>query len=199
MKMGYYPKKVEELMEKLEQFPGIGPKSAERIVNYILEKDEETISSLAENILSVKKEVKLCERCFNLSETPICSICSDEKREKVLCIVEEVRDLVLIEKTGFNGIYHVLGGRISPLEKVYDSHLRIPQLIERLKKEPVTEVIIATSPTMEGENTAVYISDILKKMGIKHSRLAYGLPVGAEIEYVDTQTLKKSIEGRKTI
>ncbi len=199
MKMGYYPKKVEELMEKLEQFPGIGPKSAERIVNYILEKDEETISSLAENILSVKKEVKLCERCFNLSETPICNICSDEKREKVLCIVEEVRDLVLIEKTGFNGIYHVLGGRISPLEKVYDSHLRIPQLIERLKKEPVTEVIIATSPTMEGENTAVYISDILKKMGIKHSRLAYGLPVGAEIEYVDTQTLKKSIEGRKTI
>ena len=197
--MGYYPKKVEELLEKLEQFPGIGPKSAERIVNYILEKDEETTSALAENILSVKREVKLCERCFNLSETPICSICSDEKREKVLCIVEEVRDLVLIEKTGFNGIYHVLGGRISPLEKVYDSHLRIPQLIERLKKEPITEVIIATSPTLEGENTAVYISEILKKMGVKHSRLAYGLPVGAEIEYVDTQTLKKSIEGRKPI
>jgi recombination protein RecR len=197
--MGYYPDKVEKLVEKLERFPGIGPKSAERIVNYILEEDEDVVSSLAENIISLKKEIRLCERCFNLSESRLCSICSDEKRDKVLCVVEEVRDLVVIEKTGFNGIYHVLGGRISPLEKTSINHLRIPQLVERLKKEPITEVIIATSPTPEGENTALYISEILKKMGIKHSRLAYGLPVGAEIEYVDTQTLKKSIEGRRPI
>lgn len=197
--MGYYPEKVEKLLEKLARFPGIGPKSAERIVNYILEEDEDVISLLAENIVSLKKEVTLCERCFNLSDAALCSICSDEKRDGILCVVEEVKDLILIEKTGFKGIYHVLGGRISPLDRVTPSHLKIPQLTERIKKERITEVIIATNPTPEGENTAVYISDILKKMGIKHSRLAYGLPVGAEIEYVDVQTLKKSIEGRKTL
>ncbi len=197
--MSYYPEKVKTLIEKLGQLPGIGPKSAERIVNYILEEDVSIISELAENIVAVKKDVKLCERCFNLSETPLCSICTDEKRDSILCVVEEVKDLILIEKTGFNGIYHVLGGRIVPLEKTSISHLRIPQLIERLKRERISEVLIATSPTVEGENTAVYISEILKKRGIKHSRLAYGLPVGAEIEYVDTQTLKKSIEGRKFI
>lgn len=197
--MGYYPEKVEKLLGKLVKFPGIGPKSAERIVNYILGEDEDTVISLTEDIVALKKEVKLCKRCFNLSDTEICGICSDEKRDRVLCIVEEVKDLVLIEKTGFRGIYHVLGGRISPLDRVSPSHLKIPQLTERLKSEQIDEVIIATNPTLEGENTATYISEILKKMGIKHSRLAYGLPVGAEIEYVDIQTLKKSIEGRKTL
>jgi len=197
--MSYYPEKVEKLLEKLVRFPGIGPKSAERIVNYILEEDEDSIFLLAESLLSLKKEIKLCERCFNLSDTTLCSICSDEKRDGILCVVEEVKDLILIEKTGFKGLYHVLGGRISPLDRVSISHLKIPQLIERLNKEHITEVIIATNPTVEGENTSVYISEILKKMGIKHSRLAYGLPVGAEIEYVGVQTLKKSIEGRKTL
>jgi len=197
--MSYYPEKVEKLIEKLARFPGIGPKSAERIVNYILEEDEEVIRLLADNLLSLKKDVKLCERCFNLSDNTICSICTDEKRDKTLCVVEEVKDLILIEKTGFKGIYHVLGGRISPLEKISPSHLKIAQLIERLNKESFIEVIIATNPTPEGENTSTYISDILKTMGIKHSRLAYGLPVGSEIEYVGIQTLKKSIEGRKTL
>jgi len=194
-----YPRKVEELIEKLVKFPGIGPKSAERIVSYILGEEEASVRSLAENLLSLKKEVCLCERCFNLSDNPICNICADEKREKILCVVEEVKDLILIEKTGFKGVYHVLGGRISPLEKISPPNLKITQLIERLKKESFTEVILATNPTPEGENTSVYISDILKSMGIKHSRLAYGLPVGAEIEYVGVQTLKKSIEGRKTL
>jgi len=197
--MGYYPEKVERLLEKLARFPGIGPKSAERIVNYILGEDENSILSLAEDLVSLKKEVRLCERCFNLSDTGLCSICSDDKRDGTLCIVEEVKDLILIEKTGFRGIYHVLGGRISPLDRISPSHLKIPQLTERLNRERITEVIIATNPTPEGENTAAYISEILKKMGIKHSRLAYGLPVGAEIEYVDVQTLKKSIEGRKIL
>ncbi len=197
--MGYYPEKVERLLERLVKFPGIGPKSAERIVNYILGEDEDSILSLAEEIVSLKKEVQLCQRCFNLSDTGLCSICSDEKRDGILCVVEEVKDLILIEKTGFRGIYHVLGGRISPLDRIFPSHLKIPQLTERLKRERIDEVIIATNPTPEGENTAVYISEILRKMGVKHSRLAYGLPVGAEIEYVDVQTLKKSIEGRKTL
>jgi len=194
-----YPKKVEELIEKLGRLPGIGPKSAERIVNYLLGEDAESVRLLAENILSLKNEVRLCEKCFNLSDNSVCSICSDEKREKVLCVVEEVKDLIIIEKTGFKGTYHVLGGRLSPLEKISASHLKINQLMERLDRESFTEVIIATNPTPEGENTSEYISGLLKKMGVKHSRLAYGLPVGAEIEYVGIQTLKKSIEGRKPL
>ncbi len=194
-----YPKKVEELMERLGRLPGIGPKSAERIVNYILGEDSESMRLLAENILSLKSEVRLCRRCFNLSDNEVCGICSDEKREKVLCVVEEVKDLIIIEKTGFRGTYHVLGGRLSPLDKISASNLKINQLTERLGRENFTEVIIATNPTPEGENTSSYISVLLKKMGIKHSRLAYGLPVGAEIEYVGIQTLKKSIEGRKTL
>jgi recombination protein RecR len=194
-----YPKKVEELIEKLGRLPGIGPKSAERIVNYLLGEDAESVRLLAENILSLKNEVHLCEKCFNLSDNSVCSICSDEKREKVLCVVEEVKDLIIIEKTGFKGTYHVLGGRLSPLEKISASHLKINQLMERLDRESFTEVIIATNPTPEGENTSEYISGLLKKMGVKHSRLAYGLPVGAEIEYVGIQTLKKSIEGRKPL
>jgi len=197
--MGYYPEKVEKLIEKLVKFPGIGPRSAERIIHYILNEEEDTIISLAENLISVKKDIHLCKKCFNLSESEVCSICRDEKRESILCVVEEVKDLILIEKTGFKGLYHVLGGCLSPLEKISPDKLTIPQLIERLKKEPVTEVIIATNPTPEGENTASYLSEILKGMGIKHSRLAYGLPVGAEIEYVGTQTLKKAIEDRKAL
>ncbi len=194
-----YPKKVEELIERLGRLPGIGPKSAERIVNYILGEDAESVRLLAENILSLKNEVHLCERCFNLSDNTLCNICSDEKREKILCVVEEVKDLINIEKAGFKGTYHVLGGRLSPLEKISVSNLKINHLIERLNRESFTEVIIATNPTPEGENTSAYISGLLKKIGIKHSRLAYGLPVGAEIEYVGVQTLKKSIEGRNTL
>ena len=197
--MNYYPEIVQKLIEKLEKLPGIGPKSAERIVNFLIEEDEKNVISLAENLISLKKEVKLCQKCFNLSDKEICHICSDEKRENVICVVEEVKDLVLIEKTGFKGKYHVLWGRISMLEKVYPSDLKIPQLIERLKNENIEEVIIATNPTPEGEDTAMYISDILKKMNIKHSRLAIGIPLGSEIEYIDVNTLKKSIEGRKIL
>ncbi|MCM8762579.1 MAG: recombination mediator RecR [Candidatus Omnitrophica bacterium] len=197
--MNYYPEKVEKLIEKLIKFPGIGPRSAERITHYIISEKEDIILSLAENLISVKKEVHLCKKCFNLSESEVCSICRDEKRERTLCVVEEVKDLVLIEKAGFKGLYHVLGGSISPLEKISPDKLTIPQLIERLKEEPVQEVIIATNPTPEGENTATYISEILKGMGIKHSRLGCGLPVGAEIEYVGTQTLKRAIEERKAL
>lgn len=197
--MRYYPEKVEKLIEKLIKFPGVGPRSAERIAQYILEEDDCVVLALAENLISIKKDICLCKKCFNLSEGEICDICKDENREKVLCVIEEVKDLVFIEKTGFKGVYHVLGGNISPLEKNSPDKLTIPQMTERLRKEPVEEVIIATNPTPEGENTALLISEILKKMGIKHSRIAYGLPVGAEIEYVGTQTLKKALEDRKLL
>jgi recombination protein RecR len=197
--MRYYPEKVEKLIEKLIKFPGVGPRSAERIAQYILEEDDCVVLALAENLISIKKDICLCKKCFNLSEGEICDICKDESREKVLCVIEEVKDLVFIEKTGFKGVYHVLGGNISTLEKISPDKLTIPQMTERLRKEPVEEVIIATNPTPEGENTALLISEILKKMGIKHSRIAYGLPVGAEIEYVGTQTLKKALEDRKLL
>lgn len=197
--MRYYPEKVEKLIEKLIKFPGVGPRSAERIAQYILEEDDCVVLALAENLIAIKKDICLCKKCFNLSEGEICDICKDESREKVLCVIEEVKDLVFIEKTGFKGVYHVLGGNISTLEKISPDKLTIPQMTERLRKEPVEEVIIATNPTPEGENTALLISEILKKMGIKHSRIAYGLPVGAEIEYVGTQTLKKALEDRKLL
>jgi len=198
--MNYYPDPVEKLIEKIVKLPGIGPKSAERIVNYILEESEENILALSENLALLKKEVHLCRKCFNLSDSELCAICSDEKRESsVLCIVEEVKDLVVIERSGFRGRYHVLGGRISALGKVGPGELRISQLEERLDAENISEVIIATNPTPEGEYTAAYISGILKKKGIRHSRLACGIPIGAEIEYVDVNTLRKSIEGRKEL
>ena len=197
--MGLYPEVVESLIEKLKKLPGIGPRSAERIVNYLLEADEKDVFSLSENIKELRKKVRLCERCFNLSEDKLCKICKDPKREKIICVVEEVKDLIVIEKTGYNGLYHVLGGRISVLDGIEAKDLRIPQLIERVKNEDVKEVIIATNPTPEGEDTAIYISKLLKKLGIKHSRIAYGVPLGAEIEYIDVYTLKKSIEGRKPL
>ncbi|MCS7181165.1 MAG: recombination mediator RecR, partial [bacterium] len=149
--------------------------------------------------ISLKKNIKLCKKCFNFAESELCYICLDGKRENIICVVEEVKDLISIEKTNFKGKYHVLWGRISMLDDIKPEQLKISQLIERIKEEKIEEIIIATNPTIEGENTATYISEMLKKMGIKHSRLAIGLPLGSELEYIDSQTLKKAIEGRKEL
>ncbi|HOK55875.1 MAG TPA: recombination mediator RecR [bacterium] len=197
--MGLYPEIIETLIEKLKKLPGIGPKSAERIVYYLIQSDDNEVISLGETIISLKKQIKLCKRCFNFAEKELCNICLDEKRENILCIVEEVKDLISIEKTNFKGRYHVLWGRISMLDNITPEQLKIPQLIERIKSENIQEIIIATNPTVEGDNTAEYISEILKKLGIKHSRLAIGLPLGSELEYIDSQTLKKAIEGRREL
>ncbi|MCM8803819.1 MAG: recombination mediator RecR [Candidatus Omnitrophica bacterium] len=197
--MVLYPEIIERLLEKLKKLPGIGPKSAERIIYYLIQQKDADVISLGEAIISLKNKVKLCRRCFNFSEGELCNICLDEKRENIICVVEEVKDLISIEKTNFKGRYHVLWGKISILDNIKPEELKIPQLIERIKNEKVEEVIIATNPTMEGENTSIYISEILKKIGIKHSRLAIGLPVGSELEYIDTQTLKKAIEGRREL
>ncbi|MGE4358165.1 MAG: recombination mediator RecR, partial [Candidatus Omnitrophota bacterium] len=150
-----------------------------------------------DDLINLKKKIKICQNCFNLSEDNICNICKDTTRENVICVVENVKDLVIFEKSSFKGKYHVLWGRISFLDKTGPYNLKIPQLIERVQKEKTKEVIIATSTTKEGEETANYISESLKKINIPHSRIAYGLPDGAEIEYVDLQTIKKSIEGRR--
>jgi len=197
--MGLYPEIIEKLIEKLEKLPGIGPKSAERIVYYLISEKDENVISLGHTIISLKNEVKLCRRCFNFAEKELCNICLDDKRENIICIVEEVKDLISIEKTNFKGRYHVLWGRISLLDNVKPEQLKVKQLIERIKNEKVEEIIIATNPTVEGENTATYISEILKNTGIKISRLAIGVPIGSELEYIDSQTLKKAIEGRKEL
>lgn len=197
--MAYYPKVVRELLARLEKLPGIGPKSAERIVNCLLEMKTEEVAGLADSLKNLKTEVGLCKICFNLSEGPVCFVCRDESRKKTICVVEEVKDLVVMEKAGYQGLYHVLGGRISALDNIEPEHLRISQLLERLQAGGIEEVIIATNPTPEGEDTAVYLSGLLKKAGIKHSRLAYGLPVGAELEYMDGETLKRSLQGRNPL
>jgi|YelNatPaOPRAMG01_1025707.scaffolds.fasta_scaffold120433_2 recombination protein RecR len=197
--MGLYPEIIEKLIEKLEKLPGIGPKSAERIVYYLISEKDENVISLGQTIISLKNQVKLCKRCFNFAEKELCNICLDDKRENIICIVEEVKDLISIEKTNFKGRYHVLWGRISLLDNVKPEQLKVKQLIERIKNEKVEEIIIATNPTVEGENTATYISEILKNTGIKISRLAIGVPIGSELEYIDSQTLKKAIEGRKEL
>lgn len=197
--VSYYPKIVEELIGDFTKLPGIGQKSAERIVNHLLDDKKSKVIEMAEHLMRLKEDVHLCRKCFNLSDEPICQICKDSRRKNTICVVEEVKDLIVIEKTGFDGTYHVLGGRISTLENMKPGDLRIPELIERVKAQQPDEVIIATNPTAEGEYTAMYISNILSETGVRHSRLAYGLPVGAEIEYVDIQTIKKSIEGRKQL
>jgi recombination protein RecR len=197
--MGIYPEIIEKLIEKLEKLPGIGPKSAERIVYYLIGEKDENVISLGQTIISLKNQVKLCKRCFNFAEKELCNICLDDKRENIICVVEEVKDLISIEKTNFKGRYHVLWGRISLLDNVKLEQLKIKQLIERVKFEKIDEIIIATNPTVEGENTATYISEMLKNTGVKISRLAIGVPIGSELEYIDSQTLKKAIEGRKEL
>ncbi|MGC8976955.1 MAG: recombination mediator RecR [Candidatus Ratteibacteria bacterium] len=197
--MAIYPEIIEKLLEKLKKLPGIGPKSAERIIYYLIQEKDSEVISLGETIIALKNKVKLCKRCFNFSDGELCNICLDEKRENIICVVEEVKDLISIEKTNFKGKYHVLWGKLSLIDNVKPEQLKIPQLIERIKNENVEEVIIATNPTLEGENTGIYISEILKKIGVKHSRLAIGLPLGSELEYIDTQTLKMAIEGRKEL
>jgi len=197
--MGAYPKPVEELVENLRRLPGIGVRSAERIVGYLLERPGEEVLRLAENISALKNHVRLCERCYNLSDADLCPICADPSRRRVICVVEEVKDLVVIERTGFSGLYHVLGGRISTLDNLGPERIRIPQLLRRIAGEAVEEVIIATNPTPEGEDTAAYLSRMLREAGVRHSRIACGLPVGGEIEYADAQTLKRCLEGRRQL
>jgi recombination protein RecR len=188
---------LEELVEKLSQLPGIGRKTAQRMAYHILNLPQEDVFSLAEAIRGVKEKVKLCSICFNLTEEDPCPICTDPQRDRsVICMVEEPKDVLTIDQAGgYNGLYHVLGGVISPLDGVGPEELRVKELEERLKKG-VKEVIIATNPTTEGEATALYLSKLIKQLGIKVTRIARGIPMGGELEYADRITLSKAIEGR---
>ena len=192
---------VQELIDELGRLPGIGPKSAQRIAFHILQTQNFEVSRLAQILVEVRERVKFCDVCGNVSEETTCAICRDPRRDPTfICVVEEVKDVVAIERTReFRGFYHVLGGAISPIDGIGPEDLRIRQLMERLADGTVTEVIIATDPNLEGEATATYLSRLLSSMDIKVSRLASGLPVGGDLEYADEVTLGRAFEGRRTV
>ena len=192
---------VQDLIDELGRLPGVGPKSAQRIAFHILGEDPEDVKRLAEVLLEVKEKVQFCEICGNVAQNPQCRICLDPKRDpSVLCVVEEPKDVVAIEKTReFRGSYHILGGSINPIDGVGPDDLRIRELMLRLADGSVTEVILATDPNLEGEATATYLSRLLVPLGLTVSRLASGLPVGGDLEYADEITLGRAFAGRREV
>ena len=196
-----YEGAIQDLIDELGRLPGIGPKSAQRIAFHIIQSEKIDTSRLVEVLRTVKEKVKFCKECGNLSEEELCRICRDERRDKnVICVVEESKDVIAIEKTReFRGRYHVLGGAISPIDGIGPEQLRIKELLTRLQSAEIEEIIIATDPNLEGEATATYLSRMLKPLGIKISRLASGLPVGGDLEYADEVTLGRAFEGRKAL
>jgi len=200
--MAELPKSIKNLIAAFERLPGIGPKSASRLVFYLINTPESYVMEIAKSLLAIKKEIKICKKCFSVCEGELCSICEDEKRNrKMICVVERAIDVMAIENVGgFKGIYHVLGGVVNPLEHVSPDDLKIDELINRI--EEAMEVILATNPTMEGEATALYIKkkiENLNKSNIKISRIGSGLPMGADLEYADQATLSRAMEGRREI
>ena len=192
---------VQDLIDELGRLPGVGPKSAQRIAFHILGEDPDDVKRLAEVLLEVKEKVQFCEICGNVAQNPQCRICLDPKRDSsVLCVVEEPKDVVAIEKTReFRGGYHILGGSINPIDGVGPDDLRIRELMLRLADGSVTEVILATDPNLEGEATATYLSRLLVPLGLTVSRLASGLPVGGDLEYADEITLGSAFAGRRQV
>ncbi|CAB4676110.1 MAG: recombination protein RecR [Actinobacteria bacterium] len=196
-----YEGAIQDLIDELGRLPGIGPKSAQRIAFHIIQSERVDISRLADVLRTVKEKVKFCTECGNISEEELCRICRDPRRDPTLiCVVEESKDVIAIEKTReFRGKYHVLGGAISPIDGIGPENLRIRELMVRLAATEIQEIIIATDPNLEGEATATYLSRLLKPLGIKVSRLASGLPVGGDLEYADEVTLGRAFEGRRTV
>lgn len=192
---------IANLIEQLSKLPGIGKKTAQRLAFYILEMDNVEAEKLAYSIKEAKEKIHYCKVCCNLTDEEICSICSDSKRDRsIICVVEGAKDVVAMEKTReYKGLYHVLHGVISPMENVGPNDIRIKELLDRLKDGDVEEVIIATNPTVEGEATALYIAKLLKPLGLKITRIAYGIPVGGDLEYYDEVTLSKAMENRREL
>lgn len=192
---------IQKLLDELERLPGIGPKSAQRIAYWLLNADKATAQRLADAIVEVKETVRFCSRCFNYAESDLCDICTSSKRDgSTLCVVSEPRDIPPIERTGvFNGVYHVLGGALSPMEGVGPDDLHIAELLKRLGSEDVHEVVLATNPDIEGETTAAYLARLIKPLGITVTRLASGLPVGGDLEFADEVTLGRALEARQPL
>lgn len=196
--MNYYSESINQLIEELASLPNIGPKSAQRLAFHILNMPEKRVEQLASNILNARKKICLCKKCFNLSDQELCPVCSDPKRDSsVIMVVEEPSDLAAYEKTGqYKGVYHVLHGAVNPMVGVQPENLKLKELMQRLQREDVKEVIIATNSTVEGEATALWISKYVKQAGIKVTRIASGVPVGGALEFVDEMTLFRALEGR---
>ena len=196
-----YTKSTDRLIAELNRLPGVGRKLAQRMALHILKMSADEATRLARLILEVKKKTKNCSQCFNVTESDPCHICSDQERDRsTLCVVEEPHDLAALEKArAFRGLYHVLGGSLSPLEGVGPEELKVDELVERVRKSAFREVILGTNPTVEGEATALYLERVLRPQDITVSRLARGVPVGGELEYLDDITLAKAIENRKEI
>jgi recombination protein RecR len=199
--MAVYAGPVQDLIDELGRLPGVGPKSAQRIAFYLLKVPKDDALRLAKAVAEVKDKVRFCARCFNVSEHELCTICDDPRREgTVVCVVEEPRDLVAVEKTGeFKGRYHVLQGAISPIEGIGPEQLRIRELLDRIGAEGIEEVILCTNPNLEGEATALYLGRLLKPLGLTVTRIASGLPVGGDLEYADELTLGRALEGRREV
>ncbi len=199
--MPLYIKSVEKLINEFRKLPSIGPKSARRIVYYLLKQTPEQVNNFARSLIEMKEKVRFCRLCRNISEGDICHICGDTSRDhKKVCVVEDVGDVVLIEKTGrYRGVYHVLRGLLSPIEDIGPEELGIPLLMERVRKEKVDEVIIALNPTVEGESTAMFIKKMLSPLGVRTTMLASGLPVGGDLEYADEITIGRAITDRREI
>lgn len=193
-----YSKSVVKLINQFERLPGIGHKTAVRLAFFVLESDKKVAEEMSEAILEAKEKVKFCSNCFNITETDPCEICLDKSRDvSTICVVENVKDVVAMERTReYRGLYHILHGAISPMNNISAGDIKIKELLERLKDDRVKEIILATNPTIEGEATAMYISRLIKPLGINVTRIAHGIPVGGDLEYTDEITLIKAMEGR---
>lgn len=196
-----YPKTLRDLIECFKKLPGIGEKTAERLALSTLEMDNEVLDLFSETLKNIKIKIKRCTKCNNLSEDDLCEICKMTNRDtSTICVVEEVKNILLFEKIGtYKGLYHVLDGLISPLDGINPNDINISSLIERIKKEEIKEIILALKPSIEGETTSLYISKLLEKENIKITKLAHGIPVGVDMEYIDTLTLEMALEDRKSI
>ncbi len=190
---------ITKLINEFEKLPGIGHKSAVRLAFYILESPNNIAEDMAQILVDAKHKIKFCSKCYNITENDPCDICSNPKRDNsVVCVVENVKDVVAMEKTHeYKGLYHVLHGAISPMNNITAGDIKIKELLERLKDDTIKEIILATNPTVEGEATAMYISRLIKPLGIKVTRIAHGIPVGGDLEYTDEITLIKALEGRR--
>ena len=195
----FYSPSIEKLIESFEKLPSIGHKTAARLAFYMLDLNEEETNEFINSIVNAKKNLKHCSKCFNISDTDPCNICSNPKRdESIICVVEDVRDIVAMERTHeFKGVYHVLHGSISPMNGIGPEDIKIKELLNRVSAGNIKEVIIATNPRVEGEATAMYISKLIRPFGTKVTRIAHGVPVGGDLEYTDEVTLTKALEGRR--